>query len=214
MASVWITPWIALHSVFLGEDRATSKISRGRQPSTFSTPDARCTSTDVEESSSTPAGSSPLLTALRRSRWRLGRTDNYYLKALPSSHKLSCVCDFLRDKAEKLEVILGRTFRKENSSSEQIFKVEKYWMHEKFDNESFDNDIGEWRTRIVLSRDPMMAEVNCLRQGCQTYGMQAKTGPLGCLIWPPWWILKKNNKKTPNTSCLRYFGQIIFINYE
>ncbi|XP_034094289.1 tissue-type plasminogen activator isoform X4 [Gymnodraco acuticeps] len=44
-------------------------------------------------------------------------------------------------KAEKLEVILGRTFRKQNSSSEQIFKVEKYWNHEKFDSETFDNDI-------------------------------------------------------------------------
>ncbi|XP_035022674.2 tissue-type plasminogen activator isoform X3 [Hippoglossus stenolepis] len=46
-----------------------------------------------------------------------------------------------KDKAEKLQVILGRTFRKQNSSSEQIFEVEKYWSHEKFDNESFDNDI-------------------------------------------------------------------------
>lgn len=46
-------------------------------------------------------------------------------------------------KVEKLEVILGRTFRKENSSSEQIFKVEKYWIHEKFDGETYDNDIGK-----------------------------------------------------------------------
>ncbi|XP_033827871.1 tissue-type plasminogen activator isoform X1 [Periophthalmus magnuspinnatus] len=45
-------------------------------------------------------------------------------------------------KAEKLEVILGRTYRKQNSSSEQIFKVEKYWIHEQFDNETFDNDIA------------------------------------------------------------------------
>lgn len=50
---------------------------------------------------------------------------------------------FSSETAEKLEVILGRTFRKQNSSSEQIFKVEKYWIHEKFDPESFDNDIGE-----------------------------------------------------------------------
>lgn len=42
-----------------------------------------------------------------------------------------------------MEVILGRTFRKVNSSSEQIFSVEKYWTHEKFDPETFDNDIGE-----------------------------------------------------------------------
>lgn len=52
-----------------------------------------------------------------------------------------CVC--FSDKAEKLEVILGRTFRKQNSTSEQIFKVEKYWVHEQFDNETFDNDIGK-----------------------------------------------------------------------
>ncbi|XP_065805166.1 tissue-type plasminogen activator isoform X3 [Labrus bergylta] len=45
-------------------------------------------------------------------------------------------------KADKLEVILGRTFRKQNSSGEQIFKVEKYWIHEKFDHETFDNDIA------------------------------------------------------------------------
>lgn len=52
---------------------------------------------------------------------------------------------FIRENVEKLEVILGRTFRKQNSSSEQIFKVEKYWIHEKFDPETYDNDIGEWR---------------------------------------------------------------------
>lgn len=50
---------------------------------------------------------------------------------------------FFSDKADKLEVVLGRTFRKQNSSSEQIFKVEKYWIHEKFNYETFDNDIGE-----------------------------------------------------------------------
>lgn len=46
-------------------------------------------------------------------------------------------------KAEKLQVVLGRTFRKQNSSSEQIFEVERYWIHEKFDGETFDNDIGK-----------------------------------------------------------------------
>ncbi|XP_047238290.1 tissue-type plasminogen activator isoform X2 [Girardinichthys multiradiatus] len=51
-------------------------------------------------------------------------------------------CFETSDKANKLEVVLGRTFRKHNSSSEQIFKVEKYWIHEKFNNETFDNDIA------------------------------------------------------------------------
>ena len=41
-------------------------------------------------------------------------------------------------------MVLGRTFRKQNSSSEQIFEVEKYWIHENYvkDNENFDHDIG------------------------------------------------------------------------
>uniref|UniRef100_A0A3Q4BDK2 Plasminogen activator n=1 Tax=Mola mola TaxID=94237 RepID=A0A3Q4BDK2_MOLML len=47
-----------------------------------------------------------------------------------------------RERVLKLEVILGRTFRKQNSSSQQIFKVEKYWRHENFDSETFDNDIA------------------------------------------------------------------------
>lgn len=54
---------------------------------------------------------------------------------------------FFSDKAEEFQVILGRTFRKQNSSSEQTFKVEKYWMHQNFDEDTFDNDIGEW-TRL------------------------------------------------------------------
>lgn len=54
-------------------------------------------------------------------------------------------------KVEKLEVILGRTFRKENSSSEQIFKVEKYWIHEDFDSKTYDNDIGKWLCLCLLN---------------------------------------------------------------
>lgn len=66
------------------------------------------------------------------------------------SHSLVFFCFIiylLRDKVGKLEVILGRTFRKLNSSSEQIFGVEKYWIHEKFDTETFDNDIGKMTLR-------------------------------------------------------------------
>uniref|UniRef100_A0A1A7XNI6 Plasminogen activator n=1 Tax=Iconisemion striatum TaxID=60296 RepID=A0A1A7XNI6_9TELE len=50
-------------------------------------------------------------------------------------------CFEITDKPENFEVILGRTFWKQSSSSEQIFSVENYWIHEKFDNETFDNDI-------------------------------------------------------------------------
>ncbi|XP_078141313.1 tissue-type plasminogen activator isoform X1 [Centroberyx gerrardi] len=53
-----------------------------------------------------------------------------------------CFEDILSSDAKKLQVVLGRTFRKQNSTSEQIFEVEKFWIHEKFDNESFDNDIA------------------------------------------------------------------------
>ncbi|KAM6965463.1 tissue-type plasminogen activator [Aplochiton taeniatus] len=44
-------------------------------------------------------------------------------------------------KSERLQVVLGRTFRKENSTTEQIFEVEQYWNHDKFDSDTFDNDI-------------------------------------------------------------------------
>uniref|UniRef100_A0A7N6BFS7 T-plasminogen activator n=1 Tax=Anabas testudineus TaxID=64144 RepID=A0A7N6BFS7_ANATE len=51
-------------------------------------------------------------------------------------------CFVETDTAEKLEVILGRTFRKQSSSSDQIFEVENYWIHENFDPDTFDNDIA------------------------------------------------------------------------
>src|SRR4029434_2249132 len=44
-----------------------------------------------------------------------------------------CVCSFA---ANRVQVILGRTFRLENSSSEQIFEVEKYWIHEQYKDET------------------------------------------------------------------------------
>ncbi|CAL8345562.1 unnamed protein product [Lota lota] len=45
-------------------------------------------------------------------------------------------------KASELQAVLGRTFRKQNSSSEQIFEIERFWVHEDFDKETFDNDIA------------------------------------------------------------------------
>ncbi|XP_076859522.1 tissue-type plasminogen activator isoform X2 [Brachyhypopomus gauderio] len=44
--------------------------------------------------------------------------------------------------ASRLSVVLGRTFRLQNSSGEQIFDVENYWIHEKYIHEDFDNDIA------------------------------------------------------------------------
>uniref|UniRef100_A0AAR2JSK7 T-plasminogen activator n=1 Tax=Pygocentrus nattereri TaxID=42514 RepID=A0AAR2JSK7_PYGNA len=43
--------------------------------------------------------------------------------------------------ADRLRVTLGRTFRQKNSSSEQIFDVENYWLHEQYNEETYDNDI-------------------------------------------------------------------------
>ncbi|XP_072564805.1 tissue-type plasminogen activator [Paramormyrops kingsleyae] len=44
-------------------------------------------------------------------------------------------------KAENLQVTLGRTFRLQNSSSDQIFGVEDYWVHDQYDEATEDNDI-------------------------------------------------------------------------
>ncbi|XP_077570720.1 tissue-type plasminogen activator [Stigmatopora nigra] len=60
------------------------------------------------------------------------------------------------DKPSRLQVILGRTFRKENASSEQIFNIDKYWIHEKFNNETFDNDIA----LLKLKSDIGMCAIN------------------------------------------------------
>lgn len=68
---------------------------------------------------------------------------SHILFLCPPSPNFILFSDVNLVKVEKLEVILGRTFRKENSSSEQIFKVEKYWIHENFDSETYDNDIGK-----------------------------------------------------------------------
>ncbi len=114
----------------------------------FTRPVTGNTFTDVEESSLTPAGSCLLHTASRTSRndshsshiHTHAQNNEFNVFAMQQSNIFPM---FFSDKVEKLEVILGRTFRKQNSSSEQIFKVEKYWIHEKFDNETFDNDIGE-----------------------------------------------------------------------
>ncbi|TTB27304.1 Salivary plasminogen activator alpha 1 [Bagarius yarrelli] len=43
---------------------------------------------------------------------------------------------------DRIQVILGRTFRLQNSSSEQIFDVEKYWIHEQYNDVNYDNDIA------------------------------------------------------------------------
>ncbi|CAL8249164.1 unnamed protein product [Merluccius merluccius] len=46
------------------------------------------------------------------------------------------------NKESDLQAVLGRTFRKQSSNSEQIFQIEKYWIHQDFDKETLDNDIA------------------------------------------------------------------------
>ncbi|XP_067272345.1 tissue-type plasminogen activator-like isoform X2 [Pseudorasbora parva] len=53
-----------------------------------------------------------------------------------------------RFEEKRLRVVLGRTFRRQNSSSEQIFDVEKYWIHEQYKHDyNFDNDIALLRLK-------------------------------------------------------------------
>ncbi|KAK9971139.1 hypothetical protein ABG768_027030 [Culter alburnus] len=52
-----------------------------------------------------------------------------------------------RFEEKHLQVVLGRTFRLQNSSSEQIFDVEKYWIHEQYDDETYDNDIALFKLK-------------------------------------------------------------------
>ncbi|TRY96768.1 hypothetical protein DNTS_014492 [Danionella cerebrum] len=52
-----------------------------------------------------------------------------------------------RFEEKRLRVVLGRTFRLQNSSSEQIFDVERYWIHERYDDETYDNDIALLRLK-------------------------------------------------------------------
>uniref|UniRef100_A0A8C7RM81 Plasminogen activator, tissue n=1 Tax=Oncorhynchus mykiss TaxID=8022 RepID=A0A8C7RM81_ONCMY len=61
-----------------------------------------------------------------------------------------------RFKPERLQVVLGQTFRKNSSSSDQIFEVEKYWTHEKYNEENFDNDI----VLLKLKSDSGLCAVN------------------------------------------------------
>ncbi|KAK3540088.1 hypothetical protein QTP70_025653 [Hemibagrus guttatus] len=49
----------------------------------------------------------------------------------------------------RMHVILGRTIRLQNSSSEQIFDVERYWIHEQYNDVNYDNDID------LLANDSM-----------------------------------------------------------
>uniref|UniRef100_A0A670Z7J8 t-plasminogen activator n=1 Tax=Pseudonaja textilis TaxID=8673 RepID=A0A670Z7J8_PSETE len=42
----------------------------------------------------------------------------------------------------RLKVVLGRTFRVKSSATEQIFQVERYITHEKYDPRTLDNDIA------------------------------------------------------------------------
>lgn len=47
-------------------------------------------------------------------------------------------------------MVLGRTYREVPGEEEQIFEVEKYIIHKKFDADTYDNDIGKMSLFFVL----------------------------------------------------------------
>lgn len=52
--------------------------------------------------------------------------------------------------------MLGRTYRKDPEENEQQFEVEKYIMHENFDPETFDNDIGKTHPCLLVGSEALV----------------------------------------------------------
>uniref|UniRef100_UPI00398EFC69 tissue-type plasminogen activator isoform X3 n=1 Tax=Pristiophorus japonicus TaxID=55135 RepID=UPI00398EFC69 len=51
-------------------------------------------------------------------------------------------CFYDKFKPQDIKVIMGRTFRKEASINDQSLEVEKYFIHEAFDEDTYDHDIA------------------------------------------------------------------------
>lgn len=58
---------------------------------------------------------------------------------------------------------------------------------QKVQNQVYCNDLS---VRLVDFSSQSLFFRHSLHLGCQTYGMRAKIGPLGCWIRPGFWILK------------------------
>ncbi|XP_067879492.1 tissue-type plasminogen activator isoform X2 [Heterodontus francisci] len=51
-------------------------------------------------------------------------------------------CFYDRFKTHEIQVIMGRTFRKETSPDDQALEVEKYFIHKDFDEDTYNHDIA------------------------------------------------------------------------
>lgn len=67
-------------------------------------------------------------------------------------------CFSIRYPPHQLRVVLGRTYRVEPGREEQKFEVEKYIVHKEFDDDTYDNDIGEMSSFSLLQFNLWIAQ--------------------------------------------------------
>lgn len=66
---------------------------------------------------------------------------------------------FFSFSANQLKIVLGRTSRATPEENEQNFQVKSYTVHQRFDSENFDNDIGKNFADLVTLQRLWLAPV-------------------------------------------------------